>query len=182
MQAIGHSLAGGAGISLSDFKASRPPLPSSKNQRRYFVASKDIPPSSGSSFGHPLRCCVVDDRTGARSTEVKWKKRRCLFECLDCGPIGWPARYWMYSCVGGRIRGTFVADPCHVRHNRYQSALTAAGCWPIFLDGAILVGLRKGPWSGAAHYATLREVSANYAQSADSSDPLFAQVCNVTFA
>ena len=135
--------------------------------------ASDLPPALAAESGHKRRSCLEDAATGQRYLEVAWgPDRRSLFEALDCGAVGWPGRFWLFSKAG--VRGVFFADPCHVRYNRFKTAVKDSGLWPAWLDGSILIGLRKGPWAGAAHMATLQKAAQNLWEIADVSDPLFA--------
>lgn len=55
------------------------------------------------------RACVRDE-SGAKRLDLCWTEPRYLMvEVLDCGPIGWTSRYWMYG--PGGVRGLAIADP-----------------------------------------------------------------------
>ena len=169
---LDHALQGGTGLDLKHFQAARRPVAVPPGHRRYFVPADKLPICM-TRDGFASRSCIANCTTGEKWLEVDWapSSRKLLFEVLDCGSIGWYSKYFLFA--EGCIRGCFQADPCHVRYNRFKTCVRTAGLWDIWLEGSILVGLRKGPWSGAAHFSTLREVAENMAAHGSSDDPLF---------
>ena len=172
IKALDHALQGGVGLSLQAFMATRRPLPLTKDQERYFVKAADLPGSLARDGGWQARSCIHDKGSGKRFLETVWDESRCvLFETLDCGTIGWANKFWLYS--EGGLRGAFLADPCHLRYNRFKMAVKSAGLWYAWLEGSVLIGLRKGPWAGAAHMKTIQAVASNLFKTSDSKDPIF---------
>jgi hypothetical protein len=107
LRALDQALAGAMGLSLRDFRAERVPVPLSPQQRRFYVPSADLPASVAADGGHASRSCILDVRTGERFLEVVWgPTRRIIFEALDCGSIGWPSKFFLYSRAGG-VRGSY---------------------------------------------------------------------------
>lgn len=107
LRALDQALAGAMGLSLRDFRAERVPVPLSPQQRRFYVPSADLPASVAADGGHKSRSCILDVRTGERCLEVVWgPTRRIIFEALDCGSIGWPSKFFLYSRAGG-VRGSY---------------------------------------------------------------------------
>jgi hypothetical protein len=47
--------------------------------------------------------------------------------------------------------------PHHLSHNRFKQAVDASGLRAKYLDAKVVIGYRRGPWAGAAHYRTLQE-------------------------
>ena len=88
-------------------------------------------------------------------------ERRCLLEVVDCGSVGYYSKFWLYSTQGAGLRGAFFGDAAHTRYNRFKMSVRKAGLWSAWLEGAVLIGLRKGPWSGAAHLRTLQALAQN---------------------
>ena len=120
LKALDHALQAGPGLSLRHFVARRRLRALGVEQKRYYIDGSLLPPHLAADGGHRTRSCI-QDQTGKRFLEVAWSQdRMVLFESLDCGSIGWPGRFWLYSAGG--VRGGFFADPCHVRYNRFQTA------------------------------------------------------------
>lgn len=65
------------------------------------------------------------------------------------------------------VGGAFFDDPCHIRYTWAKIGVKDSGLWPAWLDGSALVGLRKRPWAGAAHMATLQKAAQNFWDIAD---------------
>lgn len=172
MKALDNMLRG-VGLSLSRFVPPQAPAPLKATERRYFVAADRLPDDIASSSGFLRRSVIEDSATGTRRFEVKWHGRRnLLVECIDAGSIGFPARMFLFAAGG--LRGWAAPDPPHVRYDHYKTAVRKAGLIDAFYEGKIILGLRKGPWSGAAHYQAMRDVVDNLAATADCDDELFA--------
>ena len=66
-----------------------------------------------------------------------------------------------------------LPDPIHRRHNAYKGAIKNSGLQPVFVEGSVVVGLRKGPYSGAAFLNVLQETARSLQGSSGPDDPLF---------
>lgn len=171
LRAIDNGLTAVLSFGLSAFVAERPPKPLTSSQSRYFVPATELPAHLGIGGGHSSRSCIVDSADNRRWLELSWVDRKFLVETLDCGAIGWPAKYWLATDAG--LRTVFFADPCHLRWNRFKTSVRQAGLWPLWCEASVVVGLRKGPWSGAAHFATIHAAAMSYFETGAADDPLF---------
>ena len=172
--AVDHALQGGVGFGLAAFACGRIPGPLQKGQKRVLVPADKLPPSVATAKGFKQRAVVADDE-GNKQLEVSWcPDRRVLFDVADCGAIGYYSKFWLYNCNGAGLRGCFFGDMPHTRYNRFKTSVKKAGMWSAWLEGSVLIGLRKGPWSGAAHFHTLQTAADNLFVTSDTQDPLFA--------
>lgn len=173
MKAFDNSLRG-FGFSSALFKPPTPlrPLDSAKEKRCFLPADK-LDDFLCKGIGLQRRSVIVDLRTNESRLETSWhEERHLLVGVTDAGSIGMPPRHFLYSSVGG-LRGWIMADPCHVRWGHHRNAIRAAGLLDIYHEGKVLIGLRKGPWSGAAHYQAFRSVLANIEMTSGPNDELF---------
>jgi hypothetical protein len=171
MRALDHAL-NGIGSCLADFACPGKPKALDEACERYFVDAKELPAKFASNIGFKTRSCIVNKVTGHRRFEVSWlSERRVLAECIDAGPIGLAARHFLHQA--GDIRGLWTLDPPHVRHDHYLGAVRRAGFIDVFHEARVIIGLRKGPWSGAAHHQTMKQVIHNLRITSNPDDLLF---------
>ena len=62
-----------------------------------------------------------------------------------------------------------------------KNTIGTSGLTDAFLQGKILIHIRRGPYGGAAHYHLLADVAYNYSTTTDWTDPLF-QHCYANMA
>ena len=159
-------------LNLDDFRAKQLPIMDGSRHRRYYTVAVDLPPSLARDGKHDSRSCVEDLETGQRWLEVQWSStRRILFECIDNCSRQLPSKFMQYTV--GLVRGAWMGDPCHTRYNRFKTAVKRAGLDGPWHAGSVLLGLRKGPWEGAAHFRTFQTVAQNSHASSRRPDLLF---------
>lgn len=165
----------GFGLALERFKPAVVLQPLDPEvERRYFVPAERLSGFLCGDLGLSQRSCIENLQTHETRLEINWREdRRLLLEVVDAGSVGMPARHYLYAGGGCGLRGFVMPDPPHVRWDHFRNAIKAAGLVDIFHEGKVLIGLRKGPWSGAAHYQTLRTVLENLALSSGPEDSLF---------
>ena len=103
-----HAIAVGTGLlGLITFRASQPCVPLCPCPRRSHVLADALPPAMRSELrGRTQRnCLALPD--GSTRLVVMWSQRRPrLFEVIDQGSIGWPARFGIYHASRGALRGS----------------------------------------------------------------------------
>ena len=172
MRAIDHQLQSALGYGLAGFKVERQPGKLELNERRYFVPAGELPSSLALDGGHVRRCYVENTVTKQRRLEVVWSGvRRMLIDVVDAGSIGYPLRFWLGT--KGGLRLVWFRDPCHLKNNRFNAAVADAGLKDVWQEAQVIFGLRKGPWSGAAHFAQINACAEQYFQEASHEDKLF---------
>ena len=170
--ALNNALQQGMGIGLEDFLLQQDsPAALPAGSRRYFLKEPTVPAHLCSAIGATSRSCL-QLADGATRLEANWlTPRKVLHEVIDCGSIGWPARQFLY--YEGGIRGSATADPPHARYNHFKAAVKESGLWGAWVDGTVLISLRKGPWSGGAHFQALRSLAEHLIAHSDYKDPIF---------
>lgn len=172
MRAIDHQLQSMCGFGLKAFTAERPPQPLGQHERRYWAPASSLPEALAVAGGHLSRSCIENTETGEKRLEVLWgNSRKMLIEVIDTGSIGYPAKFWMGT--KGLLRHVWYRDPCHLKNNRFRSAITEAGLKNIWQEAQVIFGLRKGPWSGAAHFGGIKACCDFYFKQCDHTDALF---------
>lgn len=165
----------GFGLGLGDFGFVQKPRALLQHERRYFVEAAELPPAFAEDLGLLRRACIEDTTSNETWIETDWNSdRRLLVNALDCGSKARPGNFFLYSA--GDIRGCMFFDPLHTRYNRFKTAVNESDLADAWSEGGVLVGLRKGPWAGASHYGTFKDIAENYFGSADYNDKLFRLV------
>ncbi len=155
-----HTLYVSTGLSFDCFLPERPVKALGENEERYFVNAEDLPSHLAIARGFFTRSCVRNRATGERRLEVAWTAKRMLaVEAADNGSIGFGAHVYLYG--RGGCRGCWFPDPSHVRWDHFKNSVNASGLSESWQEMKVLVSLRKGPWQGAAHFATLRSAMEN---------------------
>jgi hypothetical protein len=162
----------GTGLSLSEFELGRKPGMLTAEEKRYFVSADDLPDDVARDIGLLKRSCIENTRTGATHLEVCWEEgRKLLVNVIDCGSRGRPSKLFLYG-VGG-LRGICFFDAHHTRYNRFKSAVDNADLADPWAESGVVCGFKKGPWTGCAHFQSLKSLADNYFETANHTDMLY---------
>jgi hypothetical protein len=173
MVAADHSLHGGLGLSLLNFKAKNPLMPLVQGDKRYLVPIETLSRRMQQACsGRKFRSCIQAS-DGTRRYEVNWgDSSRCvLSSAVDMGPIGWPNKVFLYT--KGGVRGYPWPDPAHRRTDNTALSVTASSLSSARAERVIVNNVLNGPFDGSANFRLVLAAAKEYFSNADAHDELY---------
>ena len=104
--------------------------------------------------------------------EVDWARRGpVIHDHLDSGSIGMLSKHFLYTDV--QLHGWRWPDVIHIKNKNCKNAIIAANLSWARHEKSLTSSFNRGPFEGAAFFATLSETAATYFDTYDWTDDLY---------
>lgn len=173
MMAVDNGMTMGVGFGLVAYLAKERIGKLKATEERFFIKQSEVPRELRCEEDvREMRSCIVDRSTNTTRLEVLWNlPRPALFQGTDQGSAGWSKNHFLYEKLC--VRGGYMHDEAHRRHNNFLLSCKQAGLWYITLEFTVVLSWLKGPWGNNANYNMLREAALELFKNFDRRNPLF---------